>query len=134
MQIIRVLFSENIKNSYIFHLIALKCKNFYYKKSKRADSNLPFLSRRGDSNARPPRPERGALPTALLLDFALQNLGIAWYFVIFRVVKQGTPPSFISENNLIPSQILGFSAKTGCKDSIFFGYMQINIGNSLYFL
>ena len=27
-----------------------------------------FLSRRGDSNARPPRPERGALPTALLLD------------------------------------------------------------------
>ena len=27
-----------------------------------------ILSRRGDSNARPPRPERGALPTALLLD------------------------------------------------------------------
>ena len=26
-----------------------------------------ILSRRGDSNARPPRPERGALPTALLL-------------------------------------------------------------------
>ena len=26
-----------------------------------------ILSSRGDSNARPPRPERGALPTALLL-------------------------------------------------------------------
>ena len=26
-----------------------------------------LMSRRGDSNARPPRPERGALPTALLL-------------------------------------------------------------------
>ena len=35
-----------------------------------------------------------------------KNLGIAWDFVIFRVVKQGTPPSFTSENNLIPSQIL----------------------------
>ena len=35
-----------------------------------------------------------------------KNLGIAWDFVIFWVVKQGTPPSFISENNLIPSQIL----------------------------
>lgn len=30
-----------------------------------------ILSRRGDSNARPPRPERGALPTALLLVFPL---------------------------------------------------------------
>ena len=28
-----------------------------------------LLSRRGDSNTRPPRPERGALPTALLLGF-----------------------------------------------------------------
>ncbi len=67
-----------------------------------------FWSRRGDSNARPPRPERGALPTALLLVFSLRrkNLGIAWNFVIFWVVKQGTPPSFTSENNLIPSQIL----------------------------
>ena len=31
--------------------------------------HIPFQSRRGDSNARPPRPERGALPTALLLEF-----------------------------------------------------------------
>ena len=28
---------------------------------------MTLLSRRGDSNTRPPRPERGALPTALLL-------------------------------------------------------------------
>ncbi len=31
--------------------------------------HIPYQSRRGDSNARPPRPERGALPTALLLEF-----------------------------------------------------------------
>ena len=29
---------------------------------------LPILSERGDSNARPLRPERSALPTALLSD------------------------------------------------------------------
>ena len=32
---------------------------------------VPLMSRRGDSNARPPRPERGALPTALLLAFVI---------------------------------------------------------------
>ena len=32
-----------------------------------------ILSRRGDSNARPPRPERGALPTALLLGGGREN-------------------------------------------------------------
>ncbi len=36
-----------------------------------------ILSRRGDSNARPPRPERGALPTALLLARAKS----AYYFL-----------------------------------------------------
>ena len=37
---------------------------------KDGHSDHPFSSRRGDSNARPPRPERGALPTALLLEFS----------------------------------------------------------------
>ncbi|GEM_PF-4832982 len=32
--------------------------------------------------------------------------GIAWDFVVFKVGKQGTPPSFTPENNLIPSRIL----------------------------
>ena len=33
----------------------------------------PYMSERGDSNARPLRPERSALPTALLSDFAVQS-------------------------------------------------------------
>ena len=33
-----------------------------------------ILSRRGDSNTRPLRPERSALPTALLLDFRFDYL------------------------------------------------------------
>ena len=35
---------------------------------KKAHTKVDFLSRRGDSNARPLRPERSALPTALLLE------------------------------------------------------------------
>ena len=66
--------------------------------------------------------------------------GIAWDFVVFKVGKQGTPPSFTPANNLIPSRILvvsdeqsseslgisPFPMKSGCKDSTFFAFMQIN--------
>ena len=43
-------------------------------------------SRRGDSNARPPRPERGALPTALLLvrkDYFLSKR-VQRYYIFLR--------------------------------------------------
>ena len=53
------------------------------------------LSRRGDSNARPPRPERGALPTALLLV----------HFVHF---------------DYLLAQIFSISTKAGAKVLLFF--------------
>ena len=43
-------------------------RNTHQFSTEKAPRKVLFLSRRGDSNARPPRPERGALPTALLLD------------------------------------------------------------------
>ena len=36
-------------------------------------AKFALKSERGDSNARPLRPERSALPTALLSDFAVQS-------------------------------------------------------------
>ena len=50
-------------------------KRIYNKKSHRV---MTLLSRRGDSNTRPLRPERSALPTALLLDFARKISIIYW--------------------------------------------------------
>ena len=47
------------------------------------------MSRRGDSNARPPRPERGALPTALLLAISMQR----YYFFLI-------PPNLFAFNYL----------------------------------
>ena len=43
------------------------CSRCYHPTTTKAPRKVLLLSRRGDSNARPPRPERGALPTALLL-------------------------------------------------------------------
>ena len=45
----------------------------YHPTTTKAPFEVLLLSRRGDSNARPPRPERGALPTALLLVFPLAH-------------------------------------------------------------
>ena len=48
-----------------------------------------ILSRRGDSNARPPRPERGALPTALLLAILRQRY---CFFLIPPNIFRNLPP------------------------------------------
>ena len=45
-------------------------------------NGLVALSRRGDSNARPPPPERAALPTALLLEMP-NPMQIGRWFIIF---------------------------------------------------
>ena len=46
-----------------------------------------ILSRRGDSNARPPRPERGALPTALLLESECKS---TTFFSLIQTIKEKT--------------------------------------------
>ena len=43
------------------------------KKKRNLLLSFALKSERGDSNARPLRPERSALPTALLSDFAVQS-------------------------------------------------------------
>ena len=44
-----------------------------------ATSPKKFMSERGDSNARPLRPERSALPTALLSDCTSKVSDFLWY-------------------------------------------------------
>ena len=46
-----------------------------HKKRENIKYILSLLSERGDSNARPLRPERSALPTALLSDFGSAKVG-----------------------------------------------------------
>ena len=52
----------------LFLLIINDLRDVNKKRSELDSHQFASWSRRGDSNARPPRPERGALPTALLLD------------------------------------------------------------------
>ena len=77
---------------YTFFSIYANLFVYLYKKGGRL---TVFLSRRGDSNTRPPRPERGALPTALLLGLLRK------------------PRLFYEQN------FLGF-LKSGCKGTAFF--------------
>lgn len=44
-----------------------------HRKKRNLLLSFALKSERGDSNARPLRPERSALPTALLSDFAVQS-------------------------------------------------------------
>ena len=52
------------------HIPRLSLHTFGHKKLEQSVRTAPALSERGDSNARPLRPERSALPTALLSDCA----------------------------------------------------------------
>ena len=71
---------------------------------------MTLLSRRGDSNTRPLRPERSALPTALLLDFA-RKISIILQAKIFSLT--------LFASIICRSKFTRF-CKSGCKGTAFF--------------
>ncbi len=54
-------------------------------KQKKISKRISFLSERGDSNARPLRPERSALPTALLSVLRCKGISL---FSILQINKR----------------------------------------------
>ena len=97
--------SRTPRTNVAFVLILLYYNELQAQIKARGELNLlqfSTWSRRGDSNARPPRPERGALPTALLLDFASQNLRNRLGFRCFQGRKAGNPALLYSRKQSHP--------------------------------
>ena len=70
---------QNVQPAYFLHIKPNNTFITIYK--NRQPKWLPIMSERGDSNARPLRPERSALPTALLSVLRLQR------YIIFSEIE-----------------------------------------------